>query len=310
MIDFRHFLISIVAVFLALGIGIVMGSGVLGGPILRGLERRADTVLQRNNSLRSQIGDLETERSRAEAFFDVTEPTLVRGELLDHPVVMVEPEGTDGAIGDSVERVVVEAGGEVVTRIVLSNRLSLEDESDVSELAGILESDTEIPRVLRTEAGTELGNRLGAAATEKSPRSGVARATVAELLTDLEDRGFASVERAEDQPIVPVDADLVVAAGDVDPAPYDVASLLGRLGRRAAVLGMPVAVTETSDSTWGVVPAVRNDPEVADQVSTIDDGETFYGRVALVGSLSGADGAVGHWGTDDGAEAIVPTPPP
>ena len=36
--DFRFFLISIVAVFLALGIGIVLGSGFLGDPLLDTLD--------------------------------------------------------------------------------------------------------------------------------------------------------------------------------------------------------------------------------------------------------------------------------
>jgi hypothetical protein len=312
VIDFRYFLITLVAVFLALGIGIVMGSGVLRDPILNNLEKRADSVVDRNGELRKEIDDLETDRSRAQTFFEVTEPVLVRGELLGEDVVLVRPEGTDGSLTDSVEQVVSEAGGEVLTRIVLSNRLDLEDDTDATDLAEILGSDETNPSALRSELGAELGNRLGAAGVQSpsSTRPSFTRAEAEDLLTALQDAGFVSIDRTDDEPLIPLIADLVVAAGHVDQAPYDVSTVLSPLARRAAAQGMQAAVTESSDSSWDVVAAMRDEPAVADQVSTIDDGETVFGRVALVVSLSGINGQVGHWGTDDGAEAIVPTPPP
>ncbi len=60
MIDFRYHLVSIVAVFLALAIGIVLGTTALNGPItsrLRSLE----------TSLRSEADSLRTQKGRSAA---------------------------------------------------------------------------------------------------------------------------------------------------------------------------------------------------------------------------------------------------
>ena len=56
MIHFRYHLISIVAVFLALGIGIVMGSTVIDKAIVNGLENRIDSA-ERNSIERKQEND-------------------------------------------------------------------------------------------------------------------------------------------------------------------------------------------------------------------------------------------------------------
>ena len=44
MINFRFHLVSLVAVFLALAVGVVMGYGILGQPTVSGLQNRIDTV--------------------------------------------------------------------------------------------------------------------------------------------------------------------------------------------------------------------------------------------------------------------------
>ena len=59
VIDFRFFIISIVAVFLALGLGIVVGSGFFRDPILTVLENRVDDVLAREEELRSELLEIE-----------------------------------------------------------------------------------------------------------------------------------------------------------------------------------------------------------------------------------------------------------
>ncbi len=68
MIDFRYHLISIVAVLLALSVGIVMGTGVLGGPALEILNDKVDSVSQRNDELNAEIDEL-TERIRSQEEF-------------------------------------------------------------------------------------------------------------------------------------------------------------------------------------------------------------------------------------------------
>lgn len=311
MIDFRFFLISIVAVFLALGIGIVMGSGVLGGPILEGLERRADNVTERNGALRNEIAELETELGDQAEFASTVEAGLVDGALAGQDIVLLRVEGTDQSLIGSLETLVEEAGGDVSTRIVLSDRLRLDGEGDAAALAEVLETGRGSAAELRTEAGTEIGARLGASAADRpaDPQAGFARVEALELLSALEAEDFVAVERLEEgEPVIPPQALFIVAAGGPDEPPYPVGELVVPLVGRAAVRGTEVMVTEGEDSAWGVVAEVRADPDVSEIVATVDNADTISGRVAVGLSLPAA-GPIGHWGTDGGAEALLPAPP-
>jgi hypothetical protein len=310
VIDFRFFLISIVAVFLALGIGIVMGSGVLRDPIFKGLESRADAVVERNDDLRNEISNLENERAREQDFMDAIEPELVAGELIGEDVVMIQLEGTDGSLVDSIEDVVVEGGGEMATTIVLTRKFALESKSDEEALAEVIRAQPVDPASLREAAGSQIGARLGASASQRpdDPASGIERGRAIDLLQALEDEGFATIDRTEDQPIVPSEAVFVIAAGSGSEPAFDPGRMVVMLASRIDDRGSNALVVEPTDSVWGAVAVVRDDSAVANRTPTVDHGETTAGRVAIAWSLP-EEREVGHWGTDDGADAIVPAPP-
>ena len=58
MIDFRYHLVSIVAIFLALAIGIVLGAGPLKGTSTSTLTSRSTSSARRTSSCATQIVDL------------------------------------------------------------------------------------------------------------------------------------------------------------------------------------------------------------------------------------------------------------
>ena len=59
MVDFRFHLISIVAVFLALGLGILVGTGFLGGALVEELEGNIEAAEARNAENTQRITQLE-----------------------------------------------------------------------------------------------------------------------------------------------------------------------------------------------------------------------------------------------------------
>ena len=70
MIDFRYHLVSIVAVFLALSLGLLLGSTALAGPVQRGLnglskaeQRQISNLLQQKGQLQG-AGDLSPRRAQ------------------------------------------------------------------------------------------------------------------------------------------------------------------------------------------------------------------------------------------------------
>jgi hypothetical protein len=92
MIDFRYHLVSIVAVFLALAIGIVLGTTALNGPIESKLSRleasarsEADTLRTQNSQLQQQINN---DQSFAQANASLVLPHLLDGQSV---VLVVAP---------------------------------------------------------------------------------------------------------------------------------------------------------------------------------------------------------------------------
>jgi hypothetical protein len=64
VINFRFHLISLIAVFLALAVGVVMGYGVLGQPTVDTLQSRIDHVEARANRIKSENNELKDEIRR------------------------------------------------------------------------------------------------------------------------------------------------------------------------------------------------------------------------------------------------------
>ena len=83
MINFRFHLVSIVAVFLALAVGVVMGYGVLGQPTVDTLQNRIDTVEANAEARRKENDDLRAALDLANEAADQTSPFSVTDRLTD-----------------------------------------------------------------------------------------------------------------------------------------------------------------------------------------------------------------------------------
>ena len=99
MIDFRYHLVSIVAVFLALAIGIVVGTTALKPAVLTGLQKTATAEKARIDALFARNAQLKNQLRAAQAFAQAGEQ-LTLGDLLDgQRVVLVTAPGLPGRGG-------------------------------------------------------------------------------------------------------------------------------------------------------------------------------------------------------------------
>ena len=101
MIDFKYHLVSIIAVFLALAVGIVLGTAALNGPIQTNLNNNLSRVTSEKRGLESDVSELRAQLGAADAFAQAVGPRLVRGTLDDERVLLVT---TPQAPADLVER--------------------------------------------------------------------------------------------------------------------------------------------------------------------------------------------------------------
>ena len=118
MIDFRYHLVSIVAVFLALAIGIVIGStSVLKGAVLSGLQKTSAAEKSRIDSLYAQNGQLKQQLNAAESFASASEHVLLDGLLAGQRVVLVEAPGAPGSVVSGVQNALTTAGATVTGQV-------------------------------------------------------------------------------------------------------------------------------------------------------------------------------------------------
>lgn len=293
MIDFRYHIVSIVAVFLALGIGLLIGAGVLGDPLLEDIKTRAEQVRDTNAQLRDDITDLNARLDAGHDFALAVEPVLLRGRLHAEQVVFFRIDGTDASLADHLEDAVEVAGGRVVSSFLLLDKLRLADEVAVQELSNAIGMPLDDPPELRTAAAYMLGSRAVAASRPNRPGSAH---RLAALLDELADSGFVDTETDEKQPI-PSGAQFVVLAGSPEEADYAVEAMTVSLAEGIARGHSAILVAEPSDSTWDIVDAVRARDATNERVATVDNVDTLPGRISAVLALQQAEsGDVGHFG--------------
>lgn len=311
MIDFRYHLVSLIAVLLALSIGIILGTGLFGDRFLKNLEGQVESLAERTREKQAFILEQKREIAQLREVEQALEAHVVGDRLIGREFVLLQFDGTDAALADGMREELESAGGEIVSTITFTDRLALADDIAFDQLALTMRSSAATPDELLEESAQELGSELAAAAAPAGevPRQRSASETLEAVLADLEETGFVATEGAE-EPVVAGSDFLILAGGDEAPG-ADVRGFTLALGNALTERGARVIAAETVESAWDVVAAIRDDATVRDAVTTVDHADTLTGRMAVVLALDGTvDGPAGHYGTDDGATELIPQPPP
>ena len=90
MISFRYFLITIVAIFLALGLGVLAGSTVLEQSLVDGLQAQTDRLQADLGDLRGEVSDQRLQLDKLNEFSDAVLPVLARGRLVFRTSLLLE----------------------------------------------------------------------------------------------------------------------------------------------------------------------------------------------------------------------------
>jgi hypothetical protein len=307
MIDFRYHLVSIISVFLALAVGIVMGYGILGQPTVSGLQSRIDTVEANAEARRVENERLQTELDRANAALDQSSPFSVTDRLPGVSTVVVAVRD----VGDeAVQRVVTlarRAGATAPGVVWLEGKLALESKDDTNALARLLGlADSTKRAALRAELWTALGNRLANGAVAAGP----------DVLSGLVDAGFVSIDGAgSGAPSVAAiggtGTRVVLAIGPTGAVPTRL--VLPGFANAAVKAGVPLVVGEVYAKTAGgdergdALAPILDDQSLASRVTTVDDLEWSAGGVAAILGLADLGrGVVGHYGYGNGASRLLP----
>jgi Copper transport outer membrane protein, MctB len=315
VISLRYHIVSLVAVFLALALGIVVGSTVLQEGTVSALRATSQEVRQRSEENRTENLALKQEISRLQSFGATVLPELVHNRLEGRSVVLVDTDKVDGGMRDGVREVLEDAGAQVDGQITFADeRLALGADADRTAMGRLLAVDAGAPEVLRGELVKRLAERL--ATPSAMPQDDTQRAS--DVLTSLQDGDFLADLKLS-RPLAagtdpfPRQGSVFVLLGPAATATTAVAPdaflvpMADQLSTRApgAVAGAEAAAVPRN-SSW--VIALRNNRAVSRRVSGIDSVDTIYGQLALVQALEGTlkQLPAGQYGIKDGASGLLP----
>jgi hypothetical protein len=304
LISFRYHVVSIVAVFLALALGVVVGTTVVNQGIIDDLRGRTNSAVKNAENLRSEVEDLRNQLGVASAFENLVLPMLVNGQLAGDEVTMVTQQDVTPSDVEGVRRVLLDSGASVEAEVVITNRMSLADANARSDLATALgTTDSGDPEQLAHDAAEALAARLA-----NGPGT-----SVPDLLDALRSAGFIVIRGgAEGAAGVggPTQA-LVLLAGNDKGSALDPNVFLVPLAAALVDGSRPVAAAEATDSADSFVQALRGNGDVDGRMVTVDNADQTPGRVALVlglRDLLDSPGQGGDYGVGPGSSSLLPRP--
>jgi len=332
VIDFRYHLVSIVAVFLALTVGLVLGTTMLQDPLLNTLQSETSDLRGQSEDLRSERDVADKVNAGADEMAEAVSSDMLAGRLADLSVVVVTSPGANHEVADGLAERVEEAGGEVVGRIAVTDalvdagnatfvdELSIQVSQDPDSLSGgpYEKAGTELGRALATvdaeidvDGETGEGTAEDAGDGESVAAGGHDGGYDAEAVLDAFSEG--GLIQVEGEPAVSADALIVLApaAGADQGADREAANAVLTTVTTALHREVGAAVLA------GDVPSSRGDGMLAQaraaepEFATADvTGRPMGDIIAVLALAENLGGGAGAYGIGDGVRGFLPDPLP
>jgi hypothetical protein len=312
VIDFRYHLVSLIAVFLAVALGIVIGTTQLNGPLTDNLQNQVTALQEDKRSLEDQTQLLQTQLDDGGRFDEAVGPTLVQNALTGRSVVLVvATPDLDTEVVEGLTALLGAAGATVTGTVRLTDTYA--DAADDGALESYLAGPGVPGSVVRPDTD-DLGEQLASVLAQVlmvpgtgSPDAGVAPSTTdtSTVLAGLEELDVLSRDTSS---VSPADFAVVLTAGvlggeDVEARATSLVQLAAALDDEGT--GAVVAGDLASAGDGGLVAAVRADQAVTATVSTVDNVSTAAGQISTVLALAteGA-GASGEYGVGEDTQPV------
>jgi hypothetical protein len=299
VISFRYHLVSIIGVFLALALGIVVGTTALNGPITTDLRKQVNNLKNDRLALANQVKALQSQVGDAGAFAEQFGTQIVQGTLTKKNVLMIGMPGASSSTEDGIEKQITAAGAHLSRLELTSSYVDQRRGSDITSLAttvhpiGLTYPEVNDPGQL---AGALLGYVL----------LGRGQATdLSQVLGGFSELHMLSVGGGG---ITPTTSVVIVGSGVLPQGSYaaqmelSFVTALQHAGGNIVVAGNGSSATEA-----GLVAGVRNSSALKSAVTTVDNADAAIGQVSAVLAISDAlNSSFGHYGTARGAVALFP----
>jgi hypothetical protein len=343
VIDFRYHVVSIVAVFLALAIGIVLGSTELQGTTYNVLNRTTGKLQNELDQTRGQLATAQAQAGEGESYAQAVEPAVLRDLLSGQRVLIITEPGAQSSVISGISAAAIDAGASVTGQIALQPKFFDTSETtqdslnqtnlDVAQSAGIslassgsyqqqaaqvIASEILVKSLKSATAGsggsTSASSPSASSPSASSPATGTNQDTDAQtMLAAYATSGFLNTTG---QPATQATLAVVVTPqnalsdGSADP----LAQVLPALAQELAATSAGTVVAGSSAGSGAGSPiAVLRSNNVANQVSTVDDADLASGQTVVIQALATllTGGKAASYGfADNGASAVAPSPAP
>ncbi|MDO4887880.1 MAG: copper transporter [Actinomycetaceae bacterium] len=304
MVSFRYHVVSLVSVFLALAVGIVLGAGPLQGSIGDTLTKQVESLRDSRDEARQRLEESRAELDESNEALQSTRTQLVDGTLSGRKVAFLVLPGTPQSVVVDAQAAVEEADGTVTGQMELTDGYT--DAKRKKDRADFV-----------TQLGPSIGLDAGAKTEEALPalidhvlRNGTQDANASTIASTMGEgeKAILSINEGLTDP-----ADVVVILGpeqvEGNGSKDAYTSVYKSIATRAPTVGLAVGssddslvaawretnVGSTVDSAGGIVADINTPIAVANEI---------LGQHVHLGSGSAAEALVGTK-----TDAAVPAEP-
>jgi len=317
VIDFRYHLVSIVSIFLALAVGIVLGAGPLKEDLGNTLTRELTQLRQDKTGLRADLTAAQKGISARDTWAEAVAPMVVSGSLTGKTVAVVVAPGADGGLVKDTVATLTAAGAKIGSTTTLSDGWV-----DPGKRTFRNNLASQLAPLVKVPGGASSPDSLPGAVLSRAILSNTDRATsrlepgASQALEGLRTAGLVDVSPDE---ITPASSAVIIGGPVKGATAEDTVSRLAGYVQLARALdsgGSGAVVVTAADSSdpavaGQLVTAVRKDGDATKGVSTVDDPGVPMGQATLAQALAEQyAGGVGQYGVATDAKAVLPDPTP
>lgn len=300
MINFRYHVVSLVAVFLALSVGALVGGSFIKEGTVDVLRATLRNLKDTTDELTQDVRELERSNGTLNEFARAGRESLVRGTLTNRPVLLFSFSTTPDDVVREVAATLQLAGGRIEGWFKMSDNLDGTTEARRGQIAQALEATAANEEELRALLVLRLTDSLSG----KQP--GILQRLIVARLVEAESLEGVQPKRA-DSLAAPGTA-LVIISGKAGRDSALEQRLILPLIRALAEAPAVVLVGELDTDALGLAGPLRDDPAL--RLVTVDGVAGPVGQTGVALGLAAAlGGRFGHYGSGEGAASLLPGQP-
>jgi hypothetical protein len=296
--------VSLTAVFLALAIGLVVGTAALNGTFVDTLKEQVNSLSKQNQQYRDQVTQLEAGAGKQETYATDSAPMLLQDKLAGRRVLVVSMPTTSSYVNDVVKMLTL-AGAKVTGQVEIEDKFfDPASNESLLDLAG-----TTVPAGLTSNTinsdGVETASNLLASVlmdhTPALPADGMRS-----VVTSFKEANYIE---PTGQPTGPAEAVVMLGAQPYTDQQADAKNKnVLTMATQFDKAGVEVVATNGAAGANNIVSQLRADPTLQKTVSTVDNLATPQGQVALALAVDEqlVLNRAGQYGLGGGATSMLP----